>query len=591
MTKNEGSTVARWVPGIQVGRSYQRAWFGPDFVAGAVLTALLVPQGMAYAALAGLPAVTGLYTTVAALLVYAVLGPSRILVLGPDSALGPLIAATILPLLGAHGSPSRAVALAGMLALMMGLVCVVVGLARLGAVAELLSKPVRIGYVNGLAVVVAVSQLPKLLGFSTHARGVVPELRATCQGVIDGLVSRRSFVVGLACIGVIMAVRRLWPRLPGILIAVVGATIAVAAFDLAGKGVGVVGTVPSGFPWPTWPGVGLSDIGRLLGAALGLTFITLTDSAALARAFGVRQGHEVDANAEIVAVGGANLAAGLFRGFPVSASSTRTAVAESSGARTQMAGVVAATMIVLVLGFAGGLIRNLPSSALAAVVIVAGLSLFDLTSFRWLLRVRPTEFLLSAAALVGVVAFGVLWGIVIAVGLSLAEFVRRQWRPYDAVLGRVHGTKGYHDIDRHPEAEQIPGLLIYRFDAPIFFANAEYLRRRVQAVVKQQRAAGGVVNRVLFAAEPITDIDTTGAEMLGRLLDDLRAQGIDVAFAELKGPVKDRLRRYGLYDSVGDRGFSPTLGVAIDKYLNDTGVEWVDWTDQPGRSVDGAAAG
>jgi len=591
MPGSPASRLTRWFPAIEVGRSYRREWLRADLVAGGVLTALLVPQGMAYAELAGLPAVTGLYTSVTALLAYALLGRSRIMMLGPDSALGPLIAAAILPLLGAHGSPSRAVALAGMLAVIMGLVCILARLARLGAVAELLSMPVRIGYINGLAIVVVVSQLPKLAGFSTDARGAIPELRAFGQGVVDGLVSWRSLIIGLTCIGVITAARHLWSRLPGILIAVVGATIAVVAFDLATKGVAVVGPVPSGFPGPTWPGVGLGDLGRLLGAAVGLTFITLTDSAALARTFGLRQGHEVDTNAEIVALGGANLAAGLFQGFPVSASSTRTAVAESSGAQTQMAGVVAATMIMVVLLFAGGLIRNLPLSALAAVVIVAGLSLFDLVSFRWLLRVRPTEFLLSAAALVGVVVFGVLWGIVIAVGLSLAEFVRRQWRPYDAVLGRVPGTKGYHDIDRHRDAEQIPGLVIYRFDAPIFFANAEYLQRRVRAVVNERQAHGGVVNRVLFAAEPITDIDTTGAEVLGSLLDELRARGIDIAFAELKGPVKDRLRRYGLYERVGDGGFSPTLGVAVDNYLRDTGVDWVDWTDRPASAVEGEATG
>jgi high affinity sulfate transporter 1 len=557
-------------------------------VAGLVLVALLVPQGMAYAELAGLPAVTGLYTTVVALIAYAVIGPSRILVLGPDSALGPLIAAAILPLVGAHGDPNRAIALAGMLALVMGLVCIAAGLARLGTVAELLSKPVRIGYINGLAIIVVVSQLPRLFGFSTKARGVVPELRAFARGVDAGLVSWRSLVIGLACIAVILGLRHLRPRLPGILLAVVGATIVVALFSLAAKGVGVVGPVPSGFPSPTWPGVALSDAARLLGAAVGLTFITLTDSAALARTFAWREGHDVDNNAEVIALGAANVAAGVFQGFPVSASSTRTAVAESSGARTQMAGMVAALAMVFVLVFGSDLMRNLPTSALAAVVIVAGVSLFDFASFRWLSRVRPTEFLLSAAALCGVVAVGALWGIVVAVGLSLAEFVRRAWRPYDAVLGRVRGTKGYHDIERHPEAEQIPGLLIYRFDAPIFFANAEYLRRRLRAIVRQKRAAGVAVNRVLFAAEPITDIDTTGAEVLRRLLDELRADGIDVAFAELKGPVKDRLRRYDLYERIGSRGFSPTLGVAVDNYVDDTGVAWVDWTDRPASAVTGS---
>jgi high affinity sulfate transporter 1 len=573
--------VVRRVPGMRAALVYRRGWLGPDLLAGLALTALLVPQGMAYAQLAGLPAVTGLYTSVAALLAYAVLGPSRVLVLGPDSALGPLIAAAILPLMGARGSAGRAVALAGTLAIMMGVMCIVAGVARLGAIAELLSKPVRIGYINGLAIVVVVSQLPKLFGFSTQANRVVPELQAFARGIDHGLASRRSLVIGLFCVAVILALRRLSPRLPGVLVAVVGATTVCAGFDLAAKGVTVVGPVPSGFPSPSWPGVGLGDLGPLVVAAIGLTFVTITDSTALAGTFALHQGDELDPNAEIVALGAANVAAGLFRGFPASASSTRSAVAETSGARSQIAGVVAAGAILIVLLFANRLVRNLPSSALAAVVMVAGVSLFDLASLRWLFRVRPAEFLLSAAAVVGVVSLGALWGIVVAVGLSLAEFIRRAWRPHDAVLGRVPHTKGYHDIDRHPEAELIPGLVIYRFDAPVFFANAEHLRRRVRSVIDHRRAAGAQVHRLLLAAEPITDVDTTGAELLRRLIDELRDERIDVAFAGLKGPVKDRLRRYGLYDLIGDHGFAPTLGVAVDDYLAETGVHWVDWTDRP----------
>jgi high affinity sulfate transporter 1 len=575
------SGLVRRVPGARAALVYDRDWLGPDVLGGLALTALLVPQGMAYAQLAGLPAVTGLYTSVAALLAYAVLGPSRLLVLGPDSALGPLIAAALLPLLGARGGAGRAVALAGMLALMTGLVCVLAGMARLGAISELLSRPVRIGYINGLAIVVVVSQLAKLFGFSTPANRVVPELQAFVRGVVHGFGSWRSLVIGLVCLVMILALRHVSPRFPGVLVAVVGATAVCAAFDLAAKGVAVVGPVPRGFPSPTWPGVGLGDLGPLALAAVGLTFVTITDSTALAGTFARRQGAELDPNAEIVALGAANVAAGLFRGFPVSASSTRTAVAETSGARSQMAGVVAAGAILIVLVFANRLVRNLPSSALAAVVIVAGVSLFDLASLRWLLRVRPAEFLLSAAAAVGVVSLGALWGIVVAVGLSLAEFIRREWRPHDAVLGRVPRTKGYHDIDRHPEAELIPGLIIYRFDAPVFFANADHLRRRVRSVIDGRRVSGAEVHRLLLAAEPITDVDTTGAEVLHRLVDELGDEGIDVAFAGLKGPVKDRLRRYGVYDLVGDHRFAPTLGVAVDDYLADTGVHWVDWTDRP----------
>jgi high affinity sulfate transporter 1 len=561
---------------VRVLRRYERSWLRGDLVAGLVLTALLVPQGMAYAELAGLPPVTGLYTTVVALVGYAVFGPSPVLVLGPDSALGPLIAATILPLV-AGDDPTEAVALAGMLAMLMGLVCVAAGLGRLGTVAELLSKPVRVGFLNGIAVVVLVSQLPKLFGFSVDAEQTVGEARDFLRGVADGDTNGTALAIGAACLAVILGFGRFAPRVPGVLVAVVGATVAVAALDLTDRGIGVVGSVPQGFPWPSFPSVALDDLGPLFAAALGLAFVTLADTTAFSRTFALRVGDDVDPNHEIAALGAANLAAGFFSGFPVSASATRTAVAASNGARSQLTGLVGAGAVVVVLVAANDLVRDLPSASLAAVVVAAGLGLFDLAALRWLWRVRRSEFWLSGAALAGVVVVGVLEGIVIAVVLSLANFIRRAWRPYDAVLGRVGDRKGYHDIERHPDAVQIPGLVLYRFDAPLFFANVEHFVRRVKEIIA---ARDEPVRWVILAAEPVTDIDTTGAEILSRLLGDLETAGIEVAFAELKGPVKDRLRRYGLYDRIGDDLFFPTLGTAIDGYLAATGVRWEDPTDR-----------
>ncbi len=538
---------------------------------------LLVPQGMAYAQLAGLPPVTGLYTTVIALLAYAVFGPSRLLVLGPDSALGPLIAATILPLVGADGDPAQAVALAGMLAVLMGLLCIVAGFVRLGILAELLAKPVRIGFLNGIAVVVLVSQLPKLFGFSTDATGLLDEVEAFVRGVADGRTVPAALVIGVASLAVIVGFREWFPKVPGILIAVVGAAAATAVFSLTEHGVSVVGPIPAGFPTPAFPSVSLHDIGALLVAAAGIAFVTLTDTVTLSRSFAGARGDAVDANQEIVALGVANVAAGCFQGFPVSASASRTAVAETAGSRTQLTGVIGAVAIIVILVADGGLARDLPQSTLAAIIIAAALRLFDLGTLRWLWRVRRSEFFLSMAALLGVAVVGVLEGIVVAIVLSLANFVRRAWRPYDAVLGRIPGRKGYHDIDRHPEAQQIPGLVLYRFDAPLFFANAELFAHRV---IETVRADEDPTRWVIVAAEPMTDVDTTGAEALERLLDDLEHRGVVLAFAELKGPVKDRLRSYGLYDRIGDDRFYPTLGTAIDGYLTVTGTEWVDWSDR-----------
>lgn len=561
------------VPGWRALRTYERDWLRNDIVAGLAITALLVPQGMAYAELAGLPSVTGLYTTVAALFGYAVFGPSRRLLLGPDSALAPLIAATVLPLVGADGDPGRAVALASMLGILVGLVCVAAGALRLGNVAELLSKPVRVGYLDGIAIVVLVSQLPKLFGFSTDADTTLSAFGAFLEGVVDGDTNVTALAIGLSCLGVITALRILVPKAPGILIAVIGATLAVTFFDLASRGVQVVGPAPRGFPRPALPSVEVSDLGPLLVAAVGIAFIALAETVSLSRTLSPTSRDPVRPNGEIVGLGAANIAAGLFQGFPVSASTSRTAVSLSSGGNSQLVGIIGALLIIILLAFANGLLRDLPTAALAAVVIEAAVVLFDFATLRWLWRVRKSEFVLCVTTLVAVVALGVLWGIAVAVALSLGNFIRRAWRPYDAVLGRLGDRHGYHDIERNPRAVEIPGLVIYRFDAPVFFANAEHFARRILVAVDE---AERPVSWVLVAAEPITDIDTTGAEVLTDLLDALETRGTSLAFAELKGPVRDRLKSYGLYDRVGDVKFFPTLGTAVDAFLAETGTTWTD---------------
>jgi high affinity sulfate transporter 1 len=569
-SKGGAAGLSRWLPGLRRLRRYRRGDLRGDLVAGIAVTALLVPQGMAYAELAGLPAITGLYTTVTALVAYALFGPSRILVLGPDSSLAPLILATILPLVGAGGDPARAVALAAAMAVIMGVVCIVAGLAHLGMVTELLSKPLRVGYLNGVAVVVVISQLPKLFGFSVPATSTPARAVEFIAGVLDGRVNVAAAAIGIASLVLLFAFRALMPRFPTVLLVVVGATVVVAVFDLVAKGVAVVGPVPQGFPTPALPSISSGDIGRLALAALGMAFVTLADTSALSRTFALKYGDDVNPNQEIVALGVANVAAGMFQGFPVSASTSRTAVAETAGGKSQLVGLVGAAAIVLLLLFAGGLTTYLPQASLAAIVILAGTALFDLATMRWLWRVRPSELLLCASALLGVVIVGVLEGIVIAIVLSLAAFLHRVWRPYDATLGRVPGRHGYHDVVRHPEAEQLPGLMIFRFDAPIFFANAEHFSRSVK---KHLAERGEPIRRVIVAGEAITDIDSTGAESLLDLLEDLAARGVTLSFAELKGPVKDRLRRYGVYERIGSEDFFSTIGHAVHEYRQETGEE------------------
>ena len=579
--------LARWLPGIATARTYKRRQLRGDLVAGLAVTALLVPQGMAYAELAGLPAVTGLYTTVLALLAYALFGPSKILVLGPDSALAPMILAAILPLAGANGDPATAVALASAMAILMGLICLVAGFARLGIVTEFLSKPLRVGYLNGIAIVVVVSQLPKLFGFSVEAESTPGKLVEFVQGVAAGETNWYALAIGVACLVMLFAFRLWKPKIPAVLFAFVGGTVAVAVFGLVEYGVSVVGPVPSGFPTPALPSFPPGGLDDLFIAALGMAFITLADTSALSRTFALKYDQDVDLNQEIVALGAANIAAGFFQGFPVSASSSRTAVAEAAGGRSQLVGVVGALAIVLLLLFGGRLTADLPQASLAAIVIVAGTSLFDLPTMIWLWKVRRTELVLCLAALAGVALVGVLQGIVIAIVLSILAFMYRLWRPYDATLGRVPGRHGYHDIDRHPEARQIPGVVLYRFDAPLFFANAEHFAREVKRHVAER---GAPVHRVIISGEPIVDVDTTGVDALKDLLADLEAVDTSVGFAEFKGPVRDRLRRYGLEAQVGKENFFSTIDHAVSQYLTSVGEDPMRWIDDYGDVDDDVEA-
>jgi len=549
------------LPGLRSLATYQRAWLRRDVVAGIVLATLLVPQGMAYAELAGLPAITGLYTTILCLIGYALFGPSRILVLGPDSSLGPMIAATILPILGSNGSPERAIALASMLALIVGAVMIVAGVAKLGFVADLLSKPTQIGYMNGLALTILVGQLPKLFGFSTNANGLIDEARKFVDGLSSGEAVGAAVAIGVFSLALILVLGRWLPRVPGVLAAVLAAIAASSLFDLGSHGVALVGTLPKGFPPLTWPHP-VSDLPLLVAGALGIALVALTDTISTASAFAARTGQDVNGDGEMVGIGAANVAAGFFQGFPVSTSGSRTAVAEQAGARTQLTGVVGAALIVLMLVLVPGLLRSLPNPTLAAVVIAASLSLADIPGTVRLWHQRRVEFTLSVAAFLGVALLGVLEGIAVAVGLSILNVFRRAWWPYQTTLGRVEGMPGYHDRRLHPDAEGLPGLVIFRFDAPLFFANARTFRDQIRRLA----AADPRPRWIVIAAEPITDVDTTAADMLADLDEELNAEGVSLVFAELKEPVRGKLERYELIGPLDPEHFFPTLDAALEHF-------------------------
>jgi len=564
--------VFRWLPGLWTIRHYQRGWFARDIVAGLVLTMLLLPGGMGYAVAAGLPPITGLYATIIPITAYALFGPSRFLVLGPDSALAPLIAAAVLA--PAAGDPERAVALASLLALLVGGLCIVAGFLRAGLVSNLLSKPVRVGYMHGIALTMLVTQLPKLLGFSVDATGLLNGVAGLARGMLDHQVDPLSLAIGASSLVVILGLRFVAPRVPGILIVIVAATIVVASANL-GPELSIVGAVPGGVPFPSLPATDLAAIRQLFVAAVGIALVSFADTSILSRTFAGRQQVRIDPNRELVGLGLANAASGFFHGFPVSGSASRTPVAESAGAKTQVACLVGAVALLGVL-IAPGLLRDLPTTALAAVVITAAIGMFDLRSLRAFYRVRRSDFFLALIAFFAVALLGVIPGIGVAVGLSILDFVRRAWRPHDAILGRANGVKGYHDIKRYPDAKQIPGLVMFRWDAPLFFANADLFRTRILDIVA---AAEPKARWVLVAAEPITDVDTTAAEMIEELEKELDALGVELAFAEMKDPVKDRLNRYALTARIGTDRFFPTLGVAVKAFLAKSKVTWLDWED------------
>ena len=564
----------KWLPGFYILRHYQLSWLRNDLVAGLVLTAVLVPVGMGYAEAAGLPAINGLYATIVPLIAYAIFGPSRILVLGPDSSLAAIIAATIVPL-GA-GDPARTIALAGMLAVFTGLLCILAGLAHLGIITELLAKPIRYGYMNGIALTVLIGQLPKLFGFSVDGDGLIQEFLAFAQGVMAGLTNPVTLAVGAATLIFILATKR-FKRFPGVLVAVVGATVVTGYFALSSvAGVSVLGALPQGLPSFSIPWITWQDIGPLLIGAVAISVVSFADTSVLSRSLSAKTGEYVNPNQEMIGLGAANVASGFFQGFSISSSSSRTPVAEAAGSKTQLTGVTGAIAIALLLIFAPTLLKNLPNTALAAVVIASAISLFEVADLRRLYRIQRWEFWLSIACFLGVAIFGPIPGILIAILLALGEFVGDAWRPHYAILGRPHEIHGFHDIKRYPDAKLIPGLVLFRWDAPLFFANAEQFKDQILTEVNRCPTP---VKWFVVAAEPLTGIDVSAADMLVELDDELKGADIQLIFAEMKDPVKDELKRFDLVTRFDNQHFFAMIQEAVDAYLDANGMDWKDWDE------------
>ncbi|MCW3503046.1 SulP family inorganic anion transporter [Burkholderia cenocepacia] len=556
--------IARVLPGVALLANYRRAWLARDLYAGIALSAVLVPVGMSYAQAAGLPAITGLHASVAALLAYALLGPSRILVLGPDSALAALIAGAIVPLAG-H-DPPRAIALAGALALSAGTICILLGVLGLGFVTDLLSRPIQYGYLNGIAIALALGRLPELLGMPVSAGDVFSSVPHIVHALAGGRFSVAAGLLGVAVLATIILFKQVAPRWPGVLIAVLAATIVARLPPL--HGIPTVGALPAGLPAPRLPAVSLADLSALASGAVAVALVSFADISMLSRALSARAGDAPNRNQELIALGAANLLAGMTHGCAVSSSASRTPVAIAAGAQSQITNLVAAACITILLVAAPALLIFVPRTALAAVVIYAAFGIADVRSVVRLYRMRRGECLISMLCFAGVIGMGVVPGILLASALSLLSFVWRAWHPYDAVLGRLTGVRGYHDIARHPGAAQTSGLVLFRWDAPLFYANVEIFCEHLRAAIARSTKP---VTRIVVAAEPVTDIDVSAADRLVALHAELAERGIAMNFAEMKGPVKDRLRAYGLFDVFGAASFFPTVTDAVARHVRRPG--------------------
>ncbi|WP_127361109.1 SulP family inorganic anion transporter [Actinacidiphila soli] len=554
---HKGRTWERLLPGIAVLAGYRRAWLRGDLLAGVTVAAYLVPQVMAYAGLAGLPPIVGLWAILAPLVLYAALGSSRQLSVGPESTTALMTATVVGPL--AAGDQTRYTVLAAALAAVVGLLCLLAWVARLGFVAELLSRPVLVGYMAGVALTMIVDQLSRLTGVPVRGTEFFPQLLSFARHLPQ--LRPATAVFAALALAVLFVVQRYWRAVPGPLLVVILGTAVVAAFGLDRHGIAVIGSVPAGLPGLALPDVG--DLADLVLPALGVLLVGYTDVILTARAFAARVGHSLDPNQELLALGASNLGAGVLHGFPVSSSASRTALGDTAGSRTQAYSLVAFAAVLTVLFFLSPLLSHIPAAVLGAIVVYAAVRLIDLPGFRRLGSFRRRELMLALGCLVGVLVLGILYGVLVAVGLSVAEMLARVARPHDAVEGFVSGVAGMHDVDDYPQARTIPGLVIYRYDSPLFFANAEDFRRRALAAVDEHP---GPVAWFVLNTEANVEVDITALDAVDSLRRELDRHSIVFALARVKQDLRDDLDAYGLTEAIGPERIFPTLPTAVAAY-------------------------
>jgi SulP family sulfate permease len=549
--------AARYVPITQWLPAYPREWLRSDLTAALTSWGVMVPVALAYAGLAGVPPELGLVTAFVALAVYAVFGSSRHLKVTTSSTMAVMSASVVVGLAG--GDPALYLALTSALALMVGVILVAAGLARLGFISDFLAKSVVTGFIAGLAITIIIGQLPKILGVPSLS-GSLPEQIVQLIGELPD-TNPYTLAVGLTSLLIILVLRRVAPRVPGSLIVLVLGILAVSALDLTGYGISVVGEVATGMPLPSIPFVPLTTLPYLALGAAGIVFLAVGESVGAGRAYAARHGYEIDADQEMVALGAANIATGLFGGFTTDASLSQTATAESAGAKSQVSSLVTSGLILATALLLAPLFNNLPNAVLGAIVITAVLSLIDVGEIRRYWAWRRTDFMLAMSAMVGVLLTTVLIGMVFAVALSIAFVLYRASRPHVAALGRMPGQRAtYADLGRHPDAQPVPGLLIVRLDAPLYFFNANVARTQIEALVE---AGSPNVHGVLIDLAATADLDVTTTDMLFELVRELHGRSIEVLLAQVKGAVRDRMRRTGLMNEVSEDRVYLSIGSGV----------------------------
>jgi high affinity sulfate transporter 1 len=547
------------LPGLKRLLSYQPSWLRGDLLAGITVAAYLIPQCMAYGELAGVEPVVGLWAILPPMIIYTLLGSSYQLSVGPESTTAVMTAAAVSPLLAQGGS--NYASLTSLLAIIVGIVCFIGYFARLGFLADLLSKPILIGYMAGVAIIMMAGQLGKISGMKIESETVFGQIVEFLSHINQ--IHLPTFILALCILVFLLVIQRQWPNAPGPLLAALLATAAVSIFALEKQGIAIIGEIPAGLPYFAFPSVSLKYLVYLTTAAIGIALVGYSDNVLTSRAFATRNGYKIDANQELLALGASNLGTGLMQGFPVSSSGSRTAIGDSLGTKTQLFSLVALVVVILVLLFLRPLLALFPKAALGAIVIYAAIRLIEIPEFIRLLNFKRSEFRLALITLIGVLATDILVGVGVAVGLSVIDLFARIARPHDAVLGEVPNLAGLHDIEDWEDTKTIPGLVIYRYDAPLCFANSENFKRRAMQAIDSEIVP---VKWFILNAEAIVEIDITAADVLEELRRELASRHITIALARVKQDLYIQLKKAGLVESIGANRIYPTLHTAIEGF-------------------------